>query len=302
MFGKNIEITQASPHQECDYVIEDLDVTMEKAEEGGEEKWYNAYEVEDEFRAIVVELGTPDDIINAVEDEGWTVYEPTDEDVKKEQIKKMPKEVIERPAYYIEEPPKHRFEDVNRKPAEKFLKNRDRWESIARLEDYFYKPELDKFIARYTESDGDASRVVRHFDNLTRAEKELLLEDNLDAVSTGEGDDSGLTFHEVADRIHENAVLYERQSHLMAAAVEGDETHNEVKERINNEYGADLTYNDVAKNWYQMMDRMEEVAWLVVHCWPHIPEDQRTEEMEMILDSLDAEGDPREPEWFVEEE
>ncbi|WP_281362296.1 hypothetical protein [Natronomonas salina] len=34
VFGKDIKVTQASPNQEINYVIEDMNVTMQEADDG----------------------------------------------------------------------------------------------------------------------------------------------------------------------------------------------------------------------------------------------------------------------------
>lgn len=300
--GSDVEIEQASDERECDYLISDEQVP-------GEPEVWEAWELVDGPGVIVIDDRAPEALAGEVVGEAIFGGSGTVEEVRWTHEVERTTVVDARvdyevtTAYYSEEPPEDEAESIGHLEAEELLSNRGRDDvSMGALEDAWWFPVKGEcgFVFEETDSAGETYNTYRTVRNLD--EEELaLIEGEIQSLEDDE-DGEGLTFHEVADRINENAYLYERQSQYVAAIVEGETQFDEIRDRINGEYGEDLGYNDVSASYYKMMDRQEEVAWQIVHVWPHLPERHRSEEMDMILDALEVEGSPRDPEWLLDEE
>lgn len=289
--GSNIEVEWAREDRGCDYLISDERVP-------GQPKTWKAWELVDGDDVIVVEGQAPDGLAEAVEEE--SVYEVRwPHECETATVVDHRVEYEERTAYYADQPPEHVAEPVGHREAVELLEARGREVTMGSMEGAWYFPERGSFACVFESTDdaGETYRSWREVQSLGEKEQELLVGER---HSLEEGNADELTFVELADRINENAYLYERQSQYVAAIVEGDTQFDEIRDRINSEFGEDLGYHDVSSSYYKMMDRQEEVAWQIVHIWPHIPEKHRSEEMEMILNAVNLEASPRDPEWLLE--
>lgn len=290
VFGSDVNIESASEDRKCDYLIDDSRAQTVDV--------YEAWDLEDGENVLVVGEDVPDDLAEAVED--TTIYDVRcAREVESATVVEREIGVRERRAFYVEEPPRRVAESIGHREAVELLDRRGREASAGAMEGAWLFPRIDEVGIHYIQTDdaGEQYETYQTIRSLTDEER---------AIAEGEWpdeDDADLGLGELAERISEESALYDRQAQYAAAYADGAESFPEVLAAVQREFDAELTYNDVTKGFYQMRDRQHEVAWQVVHVWPELPEEHRSEEMEMIVDALaeaDVNASPRDPEWLAD--
>lgn len=274
VLGSDVDVERASDGRACDYLIDDS--------RGQTVDVYEAWTLEDEQNVIVMTEDVDDDLAEAVEEETrydvWWEWEVESAIVVERDI-----EIRERPAFYINEAPRRVAQSIGHREAIELLERRGREASAGDMEGAWLFPRIDEVGIHYVQTDdaGEQYETYQTIRSLTEEERE---------IAEGEwpdDKDGELTLGELAELIGEESALYDRQSQYAAAYADGADSFPEVLAAVQREFDSELTYNDVSKGVYQMRDRQHEIAWQVISVWPELPEEHRSEEMEMIIDALD---------------
>ncbi len=170
VIGTSYELSEAPAERPYDYTISpttfDDDVDPDN-------QIYNVWEIEDRKFEVAVDDDAPTAAFDAVEREGLSPRWATE--VQRERIKRVTTEIVERPAYYVEEEPEHRFVSIGRNRTLELLAERG---LEGQYEDAWYYPERDELVAliNYCDDAGEARRMTWRCSSLTDAERSLVLD------------------------------------------------------------------------------------------------------------------------------
>lgn len=282
MFG-TIDIEFAAS-DEYDYSVADYHVE--------DNPIFRAYELADEDETLAIsnksESGfeARESLLDDIEDETrydavWT-YE-----VEHTEAVYTSVEVVKRHEYYRETPPERRVEQIPPARMMELLESRgidvpgvDSFGLTDSQTGCWYFPEEDvaEAVWQTTDSAGESMDSYRRVSSLSDGERELLLK--------GANPEQEMSREAVEDIILENSTLYPREAEIASWWVEGYDGYREIANRTEG-----TTYQSVSQSCYNYRDRQEAIAFLILHVWPHTPENLRTEPMERILDALDAAGE-----------
>lgn len=269
------ELTEASSDSDCDYWISEITV---EAESDKFER-YRGWEVVDEEFVLAVEEEAPEEALDAARDEGWEVIRETE--ANREQIKRVRADVIEETAVYVEDPPEDRYVTVVRNHARDFLEKRGVLERVGRLEDCWYYPERDEFVALYTAVDesGEAAKVAWTASELSETDRQQLL----DGEEPGGVNTQTRDINELAKLIDENAPVGTRESEILACHLHGLDGHAEVAEEL-----GDVSRGAISSSAYHLEDKIDGMAWLLVNVISHLPQENRPEVINEMLEGVET--------------
>jgi len=272
------ELTEASNKKDHDYWLSETSIESD----ADEFQRFRAWEVVDEEFLLAVENDAPEKALDAARDEGWNVIRETE--VNHEKVKRIRAEVVEETAAYIEEPPEDRYITVIRNNARDFLEKRGVLERIGRLEECWYYPERDEFVALYTSVDesGEAAKVAWTASELSETERQQLLE----GETPGEQDTQVRDIDELAAVIDENSPIGTRESEILACHLHGLDGHAEIAEELD-----DVSRGAISSSAYHLEDKINGMAWLLLNVIAHLPQENRAEVINEMLDGVET-GNP----------
>lgn len=274
MFGATYEVTDAAPTRPYDYSL----VPREFTDEPPEDQLFRAWDIEDREFAVAVEDAAPAAAFDAVADEGLDPVWASE--AEKVPIKKVDIEIVERPAYYLDEAPEHRFVSVGRNRTLELLDERG---IEGTYEDAWYHPERDELVAiiNYADDRGNARRMTWRASSLTTAERNLILE--------GEPLDSDAEIRspaELGDLIYERSPVGQREGLILAHYITGTTSHAEMAAEM-----GDVSRGSVSSSAYALEDKLDEWAWLVSNVLTHVPEQQLSGDLARLTSNVE-EGVP----------
>ncbi|WP_323676902.1 hypothetical protein [Halorubellus sp. PRR65] len=255
---------------------------------------FEAWTVVDEDDALVLERKAPEKVRDALLDEEWTIYWP--DEVNRANVRDPVEVALDAPrkAFYTDEPPEYRYSSVGRREAVRLLSRRGVDTDDIEVSDAWRYPERDEAIVVYDAVDGDGRAHTRLWQatDLSDAEEAILASEYVPSDEDGEDE---LTREEVAQIVEANSALYPREADIAACWVDGIDDY----QRINRLLGDDVTYQSVWQSVNNYTAKAQAVAWEVYHVWPHLPQEQVSDEMAEIVEAVEAES-PKDPAFRAE--
>ena len=217
-----------------------------------EQQRYPVFDVCDRLDVKAVDDAAPDEVLGIVEEHDHEAVWVSE--VEEERVKEVKTEVVERTAYYEEEPPETRYTPVGRIEATEFLQNRG--VESGEVEDAWIYPDRTEFVCVYTMVDdaGEASRVVWRSSELSSRE--------LDLLRTGESLDEeeslAVQVRERAEEIKENSPFADTYAEYLAGVEFGVESMSWLGKIFDRNRGAYTPAEEVLKEKVEGYDWVQE--------------------------------------------
>lgn len=239
---------------------------------------YRGWMPADDEWTIVVADDAPEAVFDAADDaaaEGavWA------SDAERERVKLVDMDVQECLSYYLDDPPEHRYTDVDRERCRRFLERRGLWDDVNSYIDSWHYPDRDEFVVRYVRQ--ETRETLGVFDSLDDVDYDILFEGY-----HPDEDEPNRDPVELADLIYEETPVGHREALILAYYVQGTTSHAEMADEM-----GDIERGAISSSAYHLEDKLDEWCWLAINVLSNVPDGELSEDLASAVDALPV-GDP----------